>query len=109
MTIRNGSYANMLVVRVIGQFIVEEQVFLSFSNKFHCSTKASRQAKTCIAIEIWFINSLVLLTINVLRTWTVWCRLIPVTVAEVIMLTAAKAPMINRPTIHFCVTAEYQC
>ena len=62
MTIRNGSYANMLVVKITGQFRVEEQGLFPINST--AASKASRQAKACLSIEIWFINFLVVLTTN---------------------------------------------
>ena len=71
--IRNAGYANMLVVRVTGQFRAEdEELLLFFSINSTIASSASWWPRTCLSIEVWLVSSLVVLTINLLRTRAVW-------------------------------------
>ena len=109
--IRNASHANMLVVRVAGQFRVKEQGLMSFSNKFHCSLKsfeAGQNLSINRSLTYTFFSSVGHKLIKDMGCLDSMMQEIPITVAETIAATAARMPMINRPTNLFCLMSVEQ-
>lgn len=102
----------MLVVRVAGQFRVKEQGLLSFSNKFHCSLKsfeAGQNLSTNRSLAYNFFGSVDHKFIKEMDCLDSMMQADSSYSAEAIPPTAARMPMISRPTNLFCLIAEHQC